>query len=116
MTAATAERSVPPLIDKTLSVMAWLPGGLLSFRFQKTPMLRRGIATEVNSAGTAAKLSPLPGGSAGSSVHGIGLSVLAQWAFNETLWHHPTFAHLAALHTEVSMSNSSYGEPYGLDR
>ena len=116
MTAATAERSVPPRVGTTLSVMPWLPGGLFCFRFQKTPMLRRGIATEVNSAGIAAELSPLPGGSAGSSVHGIGLSVLAQWAFNEALWRLPTFAHLAALHTKVLMSNSSYGEPYGLDR
>ena len=116
MTAATAERSVPPLIDKTLSVMAWLPGGLLHFRFQRTPMLRRGIATEVNSAGIAAKHSPLPGGNAGSSVHGIELLVLAQWAFNKALWRHPNFAHLAALHTIVLMSNSSYGEPCGLDQ
>ena len=61
--------------------MHWLAWALLGFRFQETAMLGRGIAAEVNSAGIAASLSPLPRGSAGSSVHGIELSVLAQWAF-----------------------------------
>ena len=78
-------------------------------------MLGRGIATEVNSAGIATSLSPLPRGSAGSSVHGIELSVLAQWAFNQALWRRPTFAHLPIRRTE-RMSNCSYGEPFESDR
>ena len=61
-------------------MMNLFPGGLICFRFQKTAMLSGCIAAEVNSAGIAATLSPLPGGSAESSVHGIELSVLAQWA------------------------------------
>jgi hypothetical protein len=61
-------------------------------------MLGRCIATEVNSGGIAASLSPLPGGSAGSSVHGIELSVLALWAFNKALRRHPTFAHNSNKH------------------
>ena len=87
--------------------LAW---GLLGFRLKETAMLRRGIATEVNAAGIAASLSPLPRGSAGSSVHGIELLVLAQWAFDKALWRHPTFAHLSIRRTE-QMSNCSYGEP-----
>ena len=75
-------------------MMNLFPGGLICFRFQKTTMLSGCIAAEVNSAGIAASLSPLPGGSAESSVHGIELSVLAQWAFSKALWRCHTFAHL----------------------
>ena len=78
-------------------------------------MLGRGIATEVNSAGIAASLSPLPRGSAGSSVHGIELSVLAHWAFNQALWRRSTFAHLPVRLNE-RMSKCSYGEPFESDR
>ena len=95
--------------------MPWLSEGLLCFRLEKTAMLRRGIATEVNSTGIAASLSPLPRGSAGSSVHGIELSVLAQWAFNEALWRHPTIAYLPVRRTE-QMGNCSYGKPSESDR
>ena len=73
-------------------------------------MLRGGIATEVNSTGIATRLSPLPWRSAGSSVHGIELSDLAQWAYNEALWRSPTIAHLLVRHSE-QMSNCSYGKP-----
>jgi hypothetical protein len=90
--------------------MHWLAWALLGFRFQETAMLGRGIAAEVNSAGIAASLSPLPRGSAGSSVHGIELSVLAQWAFHEALWRNPTIAHLPFGCTK-QMSNCSYGKP-----
>ncbi len=90
--------------------MPWLSWSLLGFRFEETAMLRRGIATEVNAAGIAASLSPLPRGSAGSSVHGIELSVLAQWAFHEALWRNPTIAHLPFGCTK-QMSNCSYGKP-----
>ena len=62
-------------------MMDWLLGSLIGFRFEKAAMLSGGIAAEVDAVGIAASLSPLPGGSAGSSVHGIELSVLAQWAF-----------------------------------
>ena len=109
MTAAKAEAAFIPLLERTGSVMAWLPWGLLSFRFKKTAMLRRGIATEVNSAGIAASLSPLPRGSAGSSFHGIELSVLAQWAFIKALWRQPTIAHLSVRRSE-QMNNCSYGK------
>jgi hypothetical protein len=109
--------------------MHWLAWALLGFRFQETAMLGRGIAAEVNSAGITASLSPLPRGSAGSSVHGIELSVLAQWAFNQPFGVNPP------LHTSLScrpqrfknrlephfkpclgMSNSNYGKPYESDR
>ena len=112
-----------------LSVANLLSSSLICFLFQKTTMLGRCIAAEVNSAGITASLSPLPWGSAGSSVHGIELSDLAQWAFNQALWRSPTFAHLPALHTKAfqkssrtslqtvfGMSNSSYGKPYASDR
>ena len=69
-------------------------------------MLGRGIAAEVNSAGIAASLSPLPCGSAGSSVHGIELSDLAQWAFSQALWRTPTIAHFPVLHTTAFQKSS----------
>ena len=115
MTGATAEAVLIPLLGKNQSAMPLLPWGLLGFLFQETAMLRRGIATEVNSAGIAASLSPLPRGGAGSSVHGIELSVLAQWAFNQALWRRPTFAHPTVRRTE-RMSNCSYGKPFESDR
>jgi hypothetical protein len=77
-------------------VMNLFPGGLICFRFQKTTMLSGCIAAEVNSAGIAASLSPLPGGSAESSVHGIELSVLAQWALTGL------FGVIPPLHTYAS--------------
>lgn len=95
--------------------MPWLSWSLLGFRFQETAMLRRGIATEVNAAGIAASLSPLPRGSAGSSVHGIELSVLALWAFQKALWRLPTIAHLPVRRTQ-QMSNCHYGKPFESDR
>jgi hypothetical protein len=60
-------------------------------------MLGRCIAAEVNSAGIAVSPSPLPWGSTGSSVHGIELSVLAQWASNEAPRRRPTLAYLPEL-------------------
>ena len=86
--------------------MHWLGWALLGFRFKETAMLGRGIAAEVNLAGIAASLSPLPRGSAGSSVHGIELSVLAQWAFSKALWRCPTFAHLPVLQTTAFEKSS----------
>ena len=44
--------------------MNLLPGTLIALCFQKTAMLGRGIATEVDLVGIAASLAPLPGGSA----------------------------------------------------
>ena len=70
-------------------------------------MLGRGITAEVNLTGIAASLSPLPRGSAGSSVHEIELSDLAQWAFNQALRRTSTFAHLSALHTTAFQNSSN---------
>ena len=78
--------------------MHWLPGRLIGFGFQKTAMLGRGIAAEVNTAGTAASRTPLPGRSAGSSVHGIELSVLALWALTRL------FGVTLPLHTSVNLT------------
>ena len=80
------------LTRRRVSVMRWLPGRLIGFGFQKTAMLGRGIAAEVNTADTAASRAPLPGRSAGSSVHGIELSVLALWASIEALRRNSSFA------------------------
>ena len=95
--------------------MPGLPWGLLGFRLKETAVLRRGVATEINSAGIAARLSPLPRWCAESSVHGIELSVLAQWAFSQALWRRPSIAHLPVRRTE-QMGNCSYGEPIESDR
>ncbi len=93
------------LLEKS-SVANLLSSSLICFLFQKTTMLGRCIAAEVNSAGITAILSPLPCGSAGSSVHGIELSDLAQWAFNQALWRTPTIAHFPVLHTTAFQKSS----------
>ncbi len=55
-------------------------GGLVCLSFEKATMLSGCIAAEINLIGMTANPSPLPGRSGWSSVHGIELSVLAQWA------------------------------------
>ncbi len=62
------------------------PFGLLLFcqLTQVSAALGGFVASELMGGWMDAPLSPLPSGSDLSSVHGIELSVLAQWAF---IWH-----------------------------
>ena len=62
--AEDRQAAEPLLTGRNASVMNLLTGTLIALCFQKTAMLGRGIATEVNLVGITASLAPLPGGSA----------------------------------------------------